>query len=217
MEIQRIGRIPVGQRQFISNLLIFPASVDTSAYTYGNWLASSYNPGYLTIGVMAHENTHILDVAALKDLIASDGLAAGTPYSNTSHWWGAYNKDPSVPTPYSNSNWAEDFADTGRWWLSDHVHSGGLAAYSSRSTEIANQLGNYRARLESIIFPSNGRCTGKVDTSQAVLMSTGGTKRKRGMAPAPVSTLEGAGVPEIKIPENVEESVWVYNGPAPGI
>jgi len=200
-------------RQYIANIFIFPdvtsKAEDICAYTKGSWLSTSYAPGCFSLGVIAHETTHILDVAALTSVIAADGLPAGTSYSSTAHWSGAFNKDADVPTSYANTNSAEDFAETGRISVSEFVHPGILASTNSEVTLISNQLGNYAARLQSIINPTGGKCTGKADTSEAVMMSTGATRRSIRSAPPPPSTLIGSGVPEILKPENVT-ATWFH-------
>lgn len=172
--IDKLGRIPVGARQFISNVAVLPSSVpNLCARTfYSPWLASTYSEGCYHLGVIAHETTHILDDAALTS-VDEGGL-----YSQTTHWSGALNKDSYVPTDYARTNTAEAFAEAGRFGLSDLVHPEGLAAYTSLRGNIANQLGNYEGRLTDVIFPSGGRCTGKVDTSQAVQMSNGSSAQR---------------------------------------
>jgi len=213
---QLVGRVPVGARQYISNLLILPNSVTNKcAYTWGGeFQSSSYVPGCFTLGVVAHETSHILDGAALADVIAADGLPAGTAYSSTNHWSGAYNKDTAVITAYARSSWSESFADTGRFAWSHMVHPGGLGAYNSQWTKVSNQVGNYVGRLRPIIFPSSGTCTGKVPSTVPVRVSNGSTS-KRWSRDAPRSELDGTGVPEIAKPENVTAEQFVYNGIAP--
>jgi hypothetical protein len=193
-------------RQYVANIAIFPSVDNICAYTVGTYTV--FSEGCFDIGVASHEFTHILDVAALADVISADGLPAGTPYSTTSHFSGAYSKDSATPTQYAHDsvaasgNLVEDFADTGRLALSDMTHSGGLAAYTSGRSQIANQLGNYKSRLQSIMFPSGGSCTGKVATTKAVSMTTGVKARwaSEGVARSPV---EADSVPEIEVSEAV--------------
>lgn len=195
-------------RQYIANLLILPDNINTCAYTWGGeFQSSSYNPGCFTVGVVAHESSHLLDQSALKSVAGSGA------YSSTTHWSGAYDKDTAVPTAYADTDWAEDFAETGRAALSNVVHPGGLAAYSSQVSKIANQLGNYQGRLQGIIFPTGGRCTGKVSSTQALMMSNG-QPGKRWAGNPPSTGLEGTGVPEIEKPENVTAVQYVYKAPA---
>jgi hypothetical protein len=206
-------------RQYIANIMILPDNINECAYTHtGEWMSSSYTSGCFTVGVLAHETNHILDKAALTEVIDADGLPAGTSYSSTGHWQGAYDKDTAVVTSYANKNWGENFADTGRMSLSDWVHPGGLAAYGVQTSKVANQLGNYRARLQRKIFPSGERCTGKVPTTQAVQMSNGQPDGGR-IVGAPPSGLEGTGVPEIEIPKNVPAELFIFNrtGPVPTV
>lgn len=200
-------------RQYIANIMILPDNIDKCAYTYtGEWMSSTYTSGCFTVGVLAHETNHILDVAALPEVIAADGLPAGTSYSSTGHWQGAYDKDTAVVTGYADTNWAENFADTGRMALTDWVVPGGLAAYGVQTSKVANQFGNYRSRLHDKIFPSGNRCTGKVPTTPAVQMSNGQPFVSRRIVRAPPSGLEGTGVPEIKVPKNAPSELFIYTG-----
>lgn len=195
-------------RQYLANLVIVPGS--KTAYTRGT--VSTFFPQYFDLGVACHEFSHILDSVALKDAVVDAGYPAGSPFSETAMWQGAYEKDSAVPTEYARTNWVEDFADSGRYAISDITHPGGLAARNPSWTTIRNQIGAYRGRLEKVIFPSGGKCTGKIDTTKAVPMTS--SPKIRAMGKAPRSTLEGTDVVEIIPPEDIFTHLWVYNGSA---
>ncbi|KAH8892979.1 hypothetical protein GQ53DRAFT_610605, partial [Thozetella sp. PMI_491] len=151
----QLGKLPVGGRQYIRNIVVMPNGVQTGVC---GWVIAwsqciTFNPGCLTPGVMFHELNHILDAAALPDVTPS-----GMFYSDTSHWQGAYAKDPSIPTDYARNSWHENFAEAARWTLSNIIHPGGLAAYNSEWSKIANVVGNYASRMEDILFPASGKC-----------------------------------------------------------
>jgi len=210
--------MPVGMRQYLSNIVMLPGPATNGACAY-TWTVSwgsytTFAKGCLTLGVASHEFTHIMDTVALKDVVVANGYPAGTPYSSTANFFGAYKKDSSVPTDYSHTAWAEDFADTGRVAMSDMTHAGGLASnrYTTGWAQIANQIGNYEARLKSIIFPSGGRCTAKIDTTQAVSVTTGMKIKVRDIELVTGGNANASDVPEIKNPEGLNRLfVLPYN------
>jgi hypothetical protein len=198
-------------RQFVSNLLIFPDVTPnsdgngnvTAGTIGGQWQSQVYVKDYYNLGALAHEFNHLLDESAFQDLLASEGVL----YHHDSRRWQveAYDKDPWVPTWYSRSSWAEDFADAGRWALSEMAHQGGgkLAQYSSNWVNARNQFLEHINRFKTLLFPGSGRCTGKVSSSQPVRMDNGqptgsGTRK-------PVED----GVPEIPKP-NTPPVRYVY-------
>jgi len=175
-----LGQVPVGMRQFVSNLVILPDSIGNkkgtaaadkalagaAAYTRGSVMA--YSPSYFKLGVLIHEFTHILDKMALRDEVEKQGYPAGTHFSETPAWEAAYRNDTAVPTPYSRVALPEDFADAGRWAISSITHEGGLDAYSSGWRGCEAQIETYKRFLAHIIYPPSGSCTDKIDTSKPV-------------------------------------------------
>ncbi|KAF7556858.1 hypothetical protein G7Z17_g1098 [Cylindrodendrum hubeiense] len=160
-----LGRIPVGMRQDFANLIVLTDAHGCAFVTGGPSIVVSR--GCLTVGVLAHEGSHILDCYTLLPLVRENGYPDQC-YSSTNMWLGAYKKDSYVVTTYANTNQLENFAEVGTFALSHFTHPGGLGAYASNWTKISNQMGNYQARLENIMLPESGRCTHKVPTTPAV-------------------------------------------------
>lgn len=156
-------------RQYMADIVIMPPKFKKvhrgCAWARPFVQASTYTADCLDVGVLVHEMAHILDAVILRNV-----TTGGWVYSRTVNWQRAYDKDTAVPTNHARSNWQEDFADAGRFALSHMVHPGGLADYSSRWTEIANQIEEFRARFQTIIFPSGKMCTYKTASSKPVLI-----------------------------------------------
>ncbi|KAK3368426.1 hypothetical protein B0H63DRAFT_497720 [Podospora didyma] len=214
-----LGQVPVGMRQHVSNVLILPGRADAissaAAYTRGSVLV--FAPSFFKLGVLVHEFTHILDMVSLQSVVRANGYAEGTPFSRTKMWTSAYGNDTNVPTPYSRITWQEDFADAGRWAMSDMTHRGGLAAYSAGWTGCRHQIAAYKAVLGNLIFPGSGRCFGKIDTSRPVpVVLSNGDKDETVLAAAeakkPVGNLVGTGVESIVLPPGAEDMLFVHRG-----
>lgn len=122
--------------------------------------------------------------------------------------------------------WVENFADAGRFAMSDMTTRGGIISSNSNWSGLAAQNANYRQRLERVIFPEGfprgGLCTAKVPSSPAVLKSTGrepyaqeGMRGKKGRPSKYRARGVPAGaedVPFIVLPD-VEWEPVVYRGP----
>lgn len=214
--LDMMSRVPVGMRQYISNVLVLPRdAVTVGAYAGGTTVV--FNGAYVTLGVWAHESVHVLDIAALNDVVTSAGYASGTRYSTTSMWSGAYDKDSHVITAYGKSaGHVENFAEIGRWELSDTSLPGGIGTYIGNNWSLfVNQLYNYKDRLGRKVFPGGwpqgGQCTGKVVTTAAVSKATGAllsasTSRVAGknLEWADRVTKGAEGIPVIETPEGMD-------------
>ena len=186
-------------RQYIANIILIPDRTK-AAYTRGVYTV--YSDTFFKLGVIAHETSHIFDFVAFQDVIKAANYPVGTYYSDTAEWQDAYRTDAAVASGYADTNQKENFAETGRWSLSSAVHPGGLAAYNKNWGRIGNQVVNYRSRTDHIIFPSDGKCTAKVNSTPAVHVNNGLPKFRARRAPQ-YSSMNGATVPEITVPEGV--------------
>ncbi|KAK3369505.1 hypothetical protein B0T24DRAFT_722395 [Lasiosphaeria ovina] len=222
--LKTLSQVPVGMRQHVANLVILPGRTSdaTAAYTRGSVLV--FTPSFFKLGVLFHEFTHILDMVALQGVVTSHGYAEGTAFSETKLWTRAYGNDSAVPTAYARTSWQEDFADAGRWALSDMTHAGGLSVYSPGWRACAHQIAAYKAWLGELVFPRGGVCSGKVDTSPAVPVFAAAKPPPAAAAAAaaaaqkkPGSGLDGTKVKKIVMPKGAENMLWVYHGPAPGM
>ena len=165
-------------RQNLANIVVIPAAklsgkgITAYASLIQGVPYQVYSPGYLKVGVALHESSHSMDSYALRDVVVSLGYPAGTDYSKTKNFQGAWQKDSNVVTAYATTNWAENFAEVGQYLgVPNIVIPGGVGSgkYGDGWKKVANQMGNYQARLESLIFPSSsGQCTFKVPTTSAV-------------------------------------------------
>jgi len=166
-------------RQNIANILVVPATnLNGRGLTaYSSIIAGVpyqvYSAGYFKLSVMIHESSHSMDAYALRDVTQSLGYPAGTDYSSTKNFQGAWQKDSAIVTKYASTNWAENFAEVGQYLgVPNIVIPGGVETgkYGDGWKKVANQMGNFQARLESLIFPnpSSGQCTFKVPTTPAI-------------------------------------------------
>ncbi|KAH8680729.1 hypothetical protein BX600DRAFT_504484 [Xylariales sp. PMI_506] len=211
----RFGRVPVGMRQFLANVLILPEGLakTVSAYTNSQKLSQTYGAGYFKTGVMLHEFSHILDLIALQ---APLGIPAGTPYSSTKYFLDAFNNDSAVPTDYSRTTLQELFADTGRWGTFGKMHAGGLGDFHSNWTMAGHLFTDYLDRLDDIIWPSGGRCTGRVASSESVYFGISAVTKLRSDEAVESSATFKSGVKKIIPPESVVgQTEFVYQGHAP--
>jgi len=204
-------------RSYVSNLILFPGPAPgvalAAAYTRGSTLV--FTPSYFKLGVLFHEFVHILDTTALRSTIALYGYARDKPFSNTALWTRALANDSALPTPYARSTLQEDFADSGRWAMSDMISQGGLGEFSAGWDGCRSQIRAFEKWLGEVIFPKGGRCVGKMPGSEAVLLPYGNGKGEAGGKPA--ATLEGTPhVEKIVLPEWAESMLFVYRGPALG-
>jgi len=198
-EPQTLGQTPVGMRQYIANIVLIP---DKSKAAYTRGIYTVYSDTFFVLGVIAHETTHIFDLIAFQDVVKAGGYPEGTYYSDTAEWLDAYRSSAAVPSRYADTNQKENLAETGRWSLSAAVHPGGLAAYNKNWGTIGNQIVNFRGRTDKIIYPKDGHCTAKVNSTPAVHVTNGKAKFRARRAPQ-YSSMNGATVPEIKVPEGL--------------
>ncbi|KAK0639864.1 hypothetical protein B0T16DRAFT_361514, partial [Cercophora newfieldiana] len=168
--INTLSQVPVGMRSYVSNLLILPSPAPgvshAAAYTRGSVLV--FTPTYFRLGVLFHEFAHILDMSALRPTLAAHGYASDKPFSNTALWTKALANDSALPTPYARSTLAEDFADAGRWAMSDMLSGGGLAEFSAGWEACGHQIRTFEMWMGDAIFPKGGRCVAKMASSEAV-------------------------------------------------
>ncbi|KAM7210515.1 hypothetical protein V8F06_014103 [Rhypophila decipiens] len=233
------SQVPVGMRQYLANLVILPTfkgskeMAKAAAYTRGAVMVTS--PTFFKLGVLFHEFTHILDTIALSSYIVAQKLGTpGTPFSDTKIWKAAYENDTHVPTAYAKMTMQENFADVGRWGMSDIVHSdhaqegpahgsvgAGLQSYSAGWEGFRYQVWAFRKFLGPVIFTATGKCTGKVRTSPPVpapmamdrVMFGSGVRKRPNLKDVPVDgDEEGVVVEDIKVPEEVSWGVHVYVG-----
>lgn len=174
-----------------------------------------FTPSFFKLGVLFHEFTHILDSAAITEAVVAQGFAPGMPFSKTKRWKEAFDNDTHVPTAYAKMNYQEDFADIGRWAMSDMTHSEGISAYSTGWRGCEHQISSYRSYLADVIFTKDLRCVGKVESSTAVPVPDVKIVPGAGIAARPKGTLEGTGVRRIVVPSGVQSTVHVYIGAVP--
>ncbi|KAK4223663.1 hypothetical protein QBC38DRAFT_502973 [Podospora fimiseda] len=225
-----LSAVPVGMRQYISDVVLLPGDVkpisdseekevlQAAAYTRGAVLV--FTPDYFKLGVLFHEITHILDTTALRRFLLSHSYNITTPFSETKFWQQAYGNDSAVPTPYSKASWQEDFADAGRWAMSHYSRKRGLAEYSLGWKRCRTQIAAFQAWMGGIIFPRDGKCTGKVAGSKAVRVGKyvvgsrppGRTSGGSGGRSEKSRYGSGSGVREIIVPLGVQNMMFVYHG-----
>ncbi|KAK3331803.1 hypothetical protein B0T19DRAFT_438686 [Cercophora scortea] len=168
--LQTLGKVPVGMRQYASHIVILaePHPEHWGAYVMGTVI--TVFPGSFTLGVLMHEFSHILDLVVLQPYVADlKEYPPGTSFSATRQWAEAIGNDTAVPTDYARTNVVEDFADVGRWAISDLVHRGGVGKYTRGWVGFKHQMYVYERLLCNIIFPKKEVCTIRAyDTSDPV-------------------------------------------------
>ncbi|KAK8038727.1 conidiation-specific protein (con-13) protein [Apiospora rasikravindrae] len=192
-----LGKIPVGMRQHVAHVILAPESYSKqkpsiAAETKGATTAFLLS---MSLGIAVHEFSHILDAVVGSQRPLKRSL------SNSPQWKDFYDNDTKVPTDYAATSPVEDFADAGRWamsnmareraqhqnqYLSRDDDGGGrlffrnrtiranqLAIYSADWKAWKSQIAGYRTLLEHLIFPGGAKCTAKTCTSVAVNATTG--------------------------------------------
>lgn len=216
--LRDFSKSPVGIRAHMSNLLIIPDGSLVNVAGYAPATAAVIVSQYFHLPVMIHEGFHGLDVIAFRNEVTGR-------YSEWNTWWSAYDKDSHVITDYAKTNQIENFAETGHWAVADITR--GLATYTSRRAQVANQLDHVRARLGSVLFPggwpAGGVCTGKVTSGAVVDKRTlsrldlaGGSRimggGDRGLEWAFAGRTATGGVPVIELPDDLD---WTPPKPVP--
>lgn len=113
------------------------------------------------VHVLAHEMSHGLDY---MDLESYD-----SPFSDTDAWRNSYHRDSAVPSDYSRTNFAEDFAEAGIVGVYDKVVPGGIASIEPNWQAIKHQYTTYQKFVGDSILPG-GRCNVRVTNSATVRM-----------------------------------------------
>ncbi|KAK4184754.1 hypothetical protein QBC35DRAFT_40221 [Podospora australis] len=217
--LDTLSSVPVGMRQYISNLVILPGAsnkggspgMQAAAYTRGSVL--TFAPTFFKLGVLFHEITHIMDLVALEPFLRNQGYPEGTPFSHTKYWKYIYANDTSVPTPYSRASWQENFADAGRWAMTHFSRRRGLSEYSKGWRGCQAQIYGWEQWMGGKVFPRGGRCTGKVHSGKAVWVE-GELQREKAEAERQRQKKEQAGlsgVQQIVIPDWAAASLFVYH------
>ncbi|KAK4450925.1 hypothetical protein QBC34DRAFT_60612 [Podospora aff. communis PSN243] len=212
------SQVPVGMRSYISNLLILPSTAPgmkhVAAYTRGSVLV--FTPSYFRLGVLFHEFSHILDNYALRTTVVAHGYKANEAFSSTAMWTRALLNDSALPTPYARSTLQENFADAGRWAMSDMTSAGGLAEFSKGWEGCKHQIRTFEQWMGEVIFPKGGRCVVKKGSSEAVLVPMGveSAAPVGGRPRGGLGGLDGAVEELLESPER-ERNMFVYSGPPP--
>ncbi|KAK0622672.1 hypothetical protein B0T14DRAFT_428841 [Immersiella caudata] len=213
--LDTLSQVPVGMRSYVSNLMILPSPApglaDAAAYTRGSVLV--FTPSYFRLGVLFHEFVHILDISARRSAVIAHGYEPDKPFSNTALWTRALANDSALPTPYARSTLQENFADAGRWAMSDMTSAGGLAEFSEGWEGCRHQIRAFEMWMKDVIFPKGGRCVAKMASSEAVVVPMTGAAL---VGSRPGLGLEGTAVETLALPEGAESMLFVYRGSAPG-
>ncbi|KAK3681577.1 hypothetical protein B0T22DRAFT_433826 [Podospora appendiculata] len=211
--ILTLSQVPVGMRQYASNIVILAEFGEPGVAAYARGSVLTFYPTVFTsLGVIMHEFSHILDMVVLAGPMQAYGYPADTPFSHSHMWAEAYNSDSRVPSEYARTNLLEDFADAGRWAVSDVVHPGGLAKYSRDWIHCRSQIAAYETLLADIIFPKGNVCTAKAPSSEP--MSIGEIEEtENAKLYQPKGTLEGTMLSAIVLPPKASERLIVCRVP----
>ncbi|KAK8861957.1 conidiation-specific protein (con-13) protein [Apiospora arundinis] len=132
-----LGKIPVGMRQHVAHVILAPESYakKNRGIVAATMEASTAFLSAMDIGVAVHEFNHILD-AVIGSHQPQSKLISESPEWN---WY--YQRDSKVPTSYAASSLShkgsklvEEFADSGRWAMSNMARARSLSRNKSSST-----------------------------------------------------------------------------------
>ncbi|KAJ7642211.1 hypothetical protein FB45DRAFT_738734 [Roridomyces roridus] len=127
--VDRLGRVPVGLRRFVANVVVSSAPLSGS-HAYTNLTTGDIHMfGDTTMDVWIHEATHTFDFSPPFD----------TTPSASQGWADALQQDTCVPDNYSQTNRVEDFAQLSVIKIYALLHSGNLPP-GFNSTCMQNQL-----------------------------------------------------------------------------
>ncbi|KAK8094029.1 conidiation-specific protein (con-13) protein [Apiospora hydei] len=110
-----LGKVPVGMRQHVAHIILAPEShskqkLGIAAETKGT--TTSFLSA-MSLGIAVHEFSHILDAVVVSQRLRNRSL------SRSLGWKWFYDSDTKVPTDYAVTSLVENFADAGRWAMSN--------------------------------------------------------------------------------------------------
>lgn len=167
-----LGRVPVGARQFVRHVITLPDTYSHAFNAQGNLVMFDITANLLTLYL--HETGHSLDFQNAYN---------GGQLSSSQKWWNEYNQDPNVPDPYSATNAAEDVAQNTVISAYDTVVPGTYAGLEPQAWKISHQyttVDTWQRESGNLLVPG-GTCWRRLENSQVVPISTGGSKLRRGV------------------------------------
>lgn len=141
------------------------------------------------VRILAHEMSHSLDYLALQQF--------GFPFSDTAIWRDSYDLDRAVPSDYSRTNFAEDFAESGIVGVYDKVVPGGIKSIEPKWPAIFHQYTTYQGYLGDNILPG-GQCRNRIANSETVPKGGSDDAAIR-MGPKPNVTFTDPNIKVVKI------------------
>ncbi|KAL1868222.1 hypothetical protein VTK73DRAFT_3784 [Phialemonium thermophilum] len=160
--IDRFGRVPLQMREYIRHISHYPGALNGAAAATNSGDNIAVGGDSMQMAILAHEISHSLDSHALQQY-------ASGQFSLSSIWRDNYNQDSRVPTDYSLTAWAEDFAETGVVGIFDRVVPGGLGSINPNWHDIFHQYATYQGYLGNIIPPAHkSQCTSRLANSPPV-------------------------------------------------
>lgn len=169
----RMGRLPVGTRQFVRHVIALPDPNSGHAYN-ANGNVAMFNI-VDSVSVFIHEAGHSLDFQqAFVD----------TPLSTSANWINNYNQDSAVPDPYAQTNQAENVAQNIVVSTFNENVPGKFIGVEPNAAKIFHQYATVitEARNAGNLITAGGTCTRRLANSGAVYIG-GRRMKKRGTAP----------------------------------
>ncbi|KAL9016325.1 MAG: hypothetical protein Q9185_006338 [Variospora sp. 1 TL-2023] len=185
--LDRFGRIPIGARQFVRHLVIFPnpgvgaKHGSGSIAIFGDALLPSY----------FHEVGHAVDLM---------GGYVGGQLSSSKEWTNAIEQDAHVPDEKAAQNLKEDVAQIFVVIAIDLTLPGGYQTIQPEWQKIRHQatlLRKWQAESGNLLVPRNGKCGKRLSNSNSVEVNNAGAKLRRG------ARARGE-IPDISLDESLE-------------
>ncbi|KAL9601450.1 MAG: hypothetical protein Q9219_002516 [cf. Caloplaca sp. 3 TL-2023] len=159
--INRFGRLPVHARQYVRHVVSLPAA---NGYAYND------GGNIVFFGVtLSDMNVHIHETAHSLDLL---NAYPDKPLSSSAKWLNAYNSDPNVPDPYSQTNQVENVAQNTVVATFDRNVPGGFPGLNPNANKIRSQYTLVQTEASNanptMLLVQGGTCTARLANSNPV-------------------------------------------------
>ncbi|KAL8967976.1 MAG: hypothetical protein Q9197_005135 [Variospora fuerteventurae] len=170
----RFGRIPIGARQFVREIVAFatPTGFSAGASLRDNSIAIY---GDLSLTSFFHEVGHILDLG--------NAYIGGGQLSSSEEWKNAIDRDGYASDKYAATSFHESVGQDTIIAALDGVIPGGYSSIQPEWQKLKNQMRLLRAKLGNLLAPGQGSCDRKVPfgASTDVSLNKAGAKLRRGV------------------------------------
>ncbi|KAI1092972.1 hypothetical protein F5B19DRAFT_180271 [Rostrohypoxylon terebratum] len=161
------GRMPLGMREFIKNVIIFKPEDLPGAAAWDAADVIAISDESFKLYILAHEMSHSIDAHVEITGVTPPGQGG---LSQSQRWADQYALDNATVSGYARTLWAENLAETGIIALYNNVVPNGVGTFhQNHPFEVFHQWATYTTYYRDIITPSrNKTCQMRVPDSQMV-------------------------------------------------